>query len=142
MSEAEKKAVENLKKDKNKALACGDITIVNIEDIELVLNLITRLEQINAEHKKQNGELQTRVTELEKIVSEEKSINDDLSDDIAELFKRLEESISKDKIKEKIEELKNENYQISQESEIAFDSGIMKNNFKIQVLKELLKGSE
>lgn len=50
--------------------------------------------------------------------------------------------ISKDKIKEKIEELKNENYQISQESEIAFDSGIMKNNFKIQVLKELLKEGE
>lgn len=50
--------------------------------------------------------------------------------------------IPKSVIKEKIEELENENYQISQESEIAFDSGIMKNNFKIQVLKELLKGSE
>ena len=47
--------------------------------------------------------------------------------------------IPKSKIKEKIEELKNENYQISLGSEIAFDSEIFKNNLKIQVLQELME---
>lgn len=40
MNEEEKKAIERLKKDKNKPLACGDITIVNIDDLEIVLNYI------------------------------------------------------------------------------------------------------
>ena len=35
-------AIERLKKDKNKPLACGDITIVNIDDLELVLNLLEK----------------------------------------------------------------------------------------------------
>lgn len=43
------------------------------------------------------------------------------------------------KIKDKIGELKNENYQIALDSEVAFDTGIMKNNLKIQVLEELLQ---
>ena len=51
-------------------------------------------------------------------------------------------SIPKQKIKDKIEEFKNENYQIALDSEVAFDTGIMKNNLKIQVLEELLQESE
>lgn len=50
--------------------------------------------------------------------------------------------IPKQKIKDKIEEFKNENYQIALDSEVAFDTGIMKNNLKIQVLEELLQESE
>ena len=49
------------------------------------------------------------------------------------------ESIPVSLVEEKIEELKNESYQISLNSEVAFDSGIMKNNLKIQVLQELLE---
>ena len=37
-------AIERLKKDKNKPLACGDITIVNIDDLETVLNLLENKE--------------------------------------------------------------------------------------------------
>lgn len=47
--------------------------------------------------------------------------------------------IPKSKVKEKIEELENESYQISLKSEVAFDSGIMKNNLRIKVLQELLE---
>ena len=53
-----------------------------------------------------------------------------------------EKYISKQKIKDKIEELKNENYQIALDSEVVFDTGIIKNNIKIQVLEELLQKSE
>lgn len=38
----EEEAIERLKKDKNKPLACGDITIVNIDDLETVLNLLEK----------------------------------------------------------------------------------------------------
>lgn len=47
--------------------------------------------------------------------------------------------IPKQKIKDKIEELKDENYQISLGSNILLDTQITKNNFKIQVLEELLQ---
>lgn len=42
----EKEAIERLKKDKNKPLACGDITIVNIDDLETVLNLLEKKDNI------------------------------------------------------------------------------------------------
>ena len=38
----EEEAIERLKKDKNKPLACGDITIVDIDDLEIVLNLLEK----------------------------------------------------------------------------------------------------
>lgn len=50
-----------------------------------------------------------------------------------------ENYIPKQKIKDKIEELKDENYQISLGSNILLDTQITKNNFKIQVLEELLQ---
>lgn len=40
MNKELEEAVERLKKDKNKPLYCGDITIVNIDDLETVLNYI------------------------------------------------------------------------------------------------------
>lgn len=36
----EQEAIERLNKDKNHPLACGDITIVNVEDIETVLSML------------------------------------------------------------------------------------------------------
>ena len=42
----EEEAIERLKKDKNKPLACGDITIVDIDDLELVLNLLEKKDKI------------------------------------------------------------------------------------------------
>lgn len=82
--------------------------------------------------------IETVLADRERLIKD----NYKLDRENQKLFEIQFEYISKDKIKEKIEELKNENYQISQESEIAFDSGIMKNNFKIQVLQELLEGRE
>lgn len=38
----EEEAIERLKKDKNKPLACGDITIVNTDDLETVLNILEK----------------------------------------------------------------------------------------------------
>mgnify|MGYP005772559359 CR=1 FL=1 len=40
MIKEEEKTIYRLNKDKNNPLACGDITIVNVEDIETVLNML------------------------------------------------------------------------------------------------------
>ena len=40
MTKEEEKTIYRLNKDKNNPLACGDITIVNVEDIETVLNML------------------------------------------------------------------------------------------------------
>lgn len=77
---------------------------------------------------KENGELRERVKELEEDLYSANKIVEEYID-----------SIPKQKIKEKIEELKDENYQISLGSNILLDTQITKNNFKIQVLEELLQ---
>ena len=41
----EEEVIERLKKDKKKPLACGDITIVNTDDLEAVLNLLEKKEK-------------------------------------------------------------------------------------------------
>ena len=40
MTTEQREAIDRLNKDKNKPLACGDITIVNISDLETALSLI------------------------------------------------------------------------------------------------------
>lgn len=40
MTTEQREAIDRLNKDKNKPLACGDITIVNVEDIETVLSML------------------------------------------------------------------------------------------------------
>ena len=78
--------------------------------------------------KKKIGELRERVKELEEDLYSANKIVEEYID-----------SIPKQKIKDKIEELKDENYQISLGSNILLDTQITKNNFKIQVLEELLQ---
>lgn len=40
MTTEQREAIDRLNKDKNKPLACGDITIVNISDLDTALSLI------------------------------------------------------------------------------------------------------
>lgn len=51
MTNEQREAIDRLNKDKNKPLACGDITIVNVEDIETVLSM---LKEKDAAIKKKN----------------------------------------------------------------------------------------
>ena len=111
-------------------------------DIETVLNMLKEKEKQNRELMEEYHKKVQEVIDLEQDI---KILQDDFED------KRLvyidtpefqDSYISKQKIKDKIEEFKNENYQIALDSEVAFDTGIMKNNLKIQVLKELLQESE
>lgn len=44
MNKELEEAIKRLSKDKNKPLACGDITIVNIEDLDIVLDYVEILE--------------------------------------------------------------------------------------------------
>lgn len=51
MTKEQEEAIYRLNADKNKPLACGDITIVNVEDIETVLSM---LKEKDAAIKKKN----------------------------------------------------------------------------------------
>ena len=60
MTNEQREAIDRLNKDKNKTLACGDITIVNIADLDTVLSLIKEQQEeiekyksMIIEHKKQ-----------------------------------------------------------------------------------------
>ena len=52
MTKEEEKTIYRLNKDKNNTLACGDITIVNVEDIETVLNMLKEKDEQIAKYEK------------------------------------------------------------------------------------------
>lgn len=85
MSEEEKKAIDIIKyNDIARPLACGDITICNIEDLKIALNLIQkqqeeieRLNNLNNHQSKEIGkavdytfELNTELEKKDKIIEE------------------------------------------------------------------------
>ena len=53
MTNEQREAIDRLNKDKNKPLACGDITIVNVEDIETVLSMLKEKDEKIEYYKKQ-----------------------------------------------------------------------------------------
>ena len=53
MTTEQREAIDRLNKDKNKPLACGDITIVNISDLDTALSLIKEQRKENELAKKQ-----------------------------------------------------------------------------------------
>lgn len=61
-------AIERLKKDKNKPLACGDITIVDIDDLEIVLNLLEKKDVTIIETKEANRQLSVELQKKDKII--------------------------------------------------------------------------
>lgn len=87
------------------------------------------------------------VTDKEKAIEIVKKFNKEnryrdcgrINNAIDTLIYIAENSIPKQVVKDKIEELKDENYQISLGSNILLDTQITKNNLKIQVLEELLQ---
>ena len=122
------------------------------EMINYYENEIARQKQINEEHQKEIAELKEYIfiapnldemtaTKYANIQREAYTKGRAEEQQRAEyiIYKNF---IPKQKIKDKIEELKDENYQISLGSNILLDTQITKNNFKIQVLEELLQESE
>ena len=81
--------------------------------------------------KKKIGELRERVKELEGDLYSANKIVEEYID-----------SIPKQKIKDKIEELKNEKEQLRIDKNVTWDSQIYKLDLKIQVLQELLQEEE
>ena len=122
-------------------------------DIKNILSDYTRQKQINEEHQKINGELREKVKELEKNIekiSESSSNNEELIKKInsGETFtvKQLgfikKNFIPKQKVKDKIEELKIQgNYKTldNPEGRIHF---LKESDYKIEVCEELLQESE
>lgn len=123
-------------------------------DIKNILSDYTRQKQINEEHQKINGELREKVKELEKNIekiSESSSNNEELIKKInsGETFtvKQLgfikKNFIPKQKVKDKIEELKIQgNYKTLDNPEGRIHFLKEESDYKIEVCEELLQESE
>ena len=143
MSEEEKKAIEKIKLDMSKPLACKEITICDVDDLIKLLNLIEKqqaeldlynnLKQIEQEHQKINRELREEIDIQIEHNKEIDNMNKILANTIRGDSIIINDSISKDKIREKIEELKS-----SREFYQNFPDDYMA-EISINVLKEFLE---
>lgn len=121
--------------------------------IENILQDYTRQEQINEQHQNINGELREKVKELEEenmqkdleIIGKEEYTEANMKEIISQYYTANEDCIQKQKIKDKIEELKR------QRRELGFKTYLKKEDIinddreivcKIQGLQELLQESE
>ena len=119
------------------------------EMINYYENEIARQKQINEEHQKEIAELKEYIfiaPNLDEMtatkyanIQREAYIKGRAEEQQRAEYIIYKNFIPKQKIKDKIEELKDENYQISLGSNILLDTQITKNNFKIQILEELLQ---
>ena len=79
------KAIDKIKLDISKPLACKEITICDVDDLIKLLNLIekqqaeldsyTNLKQIEQEHQKINGELREEIKQLKEELLKENNLN-------------------------------------------------------------------
>lgn len=128
MTEEEKEAIEIIK---GLAVYYDDYSLLDEEEIEenesvnksieLILNLIEKLQKENEELKNQEATAR-RINEL--------------------LVQRYSNSIPIQKVKDKIEEYKNEIGQLRIEKNVTYDSGIYKLELKREALQELLESEE
>lgn len=105
-------------------------TVDCINTIEHLINNYTRQKQINEEHQKINGELREKVKELEDKYILEKVAKEEVEE-------LLEDSIPKQKIKDKLEEI-NKKYENSKDEN--GESPYYYPDFTIRILQELLGG--
>lgn len=94
-----------------------------------------RLEKIDFEKDMKIKELKKENEELKNQEVTARKINE-------LLVQRYSNSISKSKLKDKIEELKEEIEQLRIERNVTYDSGIYRNQIKIDILQELLESEE
>lgn len=94
MANKQKEAIDRLNKDKNRPLACGDITVVNIADIDTALLLIQEqdkyikdandittemsndIKKLTSEIKKKDKQIDLMAKFIENNMSEKKIINE------------------------------------------------------------------
>ena len=121
MSEEEKKAYEELKKEINKPLEvpedkCNTFILYNIDNAKIISNLIEKQQKEIDLCEETEIALNNRIMDLEEINKEHQKLNGELRDEIKRQGntreieeKYIEENfISKDKIRDKIEELNKE----------------------------------
>lgn len=154
MSEEEKKAIEDLKEEINRPVEVREykfdtFILYNIKNAKIILNLIEKqqaeldsynnLKQIEQEHKKINGELREELKRERETSHFLQSQLDIANANIIHLKiakeeseELLENSVSKDKIREKIEEVK------SLENASIADILESEKEFCIDILEELL----
>lgn len=144
---------EIIKIIKNSWLYNDEENVKFVNAIEHLLLDYTRQKQINEEHQKINGELREQVKELEEenmqkdleIIGKEEYTEANMKEIISQYYTANEDCIQKQKIKDKIEELKR------QRRELGFKTYLKKEDIinddreivcKIQGLQELLQESE
>ena len=102
------------------------------------------LEEIEENHRQENGKLRERVKELEENINKQKQLTKIAQTITDESIKEALIEFEKDYIpvsliKENIEELKEEIEQLRIERNVTYDSSIYRNQIKIDILQELLE---
>ena len=137
MSEEEKKAIDKLKRSAN-------YFVMPIYETTIILNLIEKqqkeienLKEINKEHQKLNGELRDEIDDLKQLMAHKNGYTKQLEEDLFENASNY--VVSKDKIREKIEEYKKPKKfkEVDQYGEIIEGEIIYKD--VVAALKKLLK---
>lgn len=164
MNEEEKKAIELLENIKDNSWTTKYIMSSDSKNAEIVLNLIEKLqkdiegwksyseelEETNTEISNKKYELEFEVEKLQKEIEELKENKTGLEEEIQEQAKNLiqneeyitKECILKEKVKDKIEELKNNALIIIKQNDKYYYETNKYNKIVIQVLQELIEERE
>lgn len=71
MTEKEKEAIDIIKyNDIARPLACGDVTICNVEDLKVALNLIQRQQEENIKLKQENEKKGKAMNEMLEVIAQ------------------------------------------------------------------------
>ena len=115
--------------------------------IEHLIKAYKNLKEIEESHRNENGRLRERVKGLEENINKQKQLTKIAQTITDESIKEALIEFEKDYIpvslvEEKIEELKEEIEQLRIEKNVTYDSGIYRNQIKIDILQELLESEE
>lgn len=134
MNEEEKKAIEDIKRELSDEDKKEYMSSWFAKDLDIAVNLIEKLQKENEEYKKAIDVVNKEKADWIKAYQEEKDKQFDLINKISS-----NDFIQKQKVKDRIEELKNNPLKIKQNDKYYYETDAY-NKIVIQVLQELLEG--
>ena len=152
-TEEDIKILESIIKINNDYLKGVENQTINQKEIKALEHILSDYKKLQEEFRqvdhecdrleKIDFEKDMKIKELKKENEELKEINNELEAEKNEAIRRYNfESIPVSLVEEKIEELKEEIEQLRIERNVTYDSGIYRNQIKIDILQELLESEE
>lgn len=134
MNEEEKKAIEDIKRELSDEDKKEYMSSWFAKDLDIAVNLIEKLQKENEEYKKAIDVVNKEKADWIKAYQEEKDKQFDLINKISS-----NDFIQKQKVKDRIEKLKNNPLKIKQNDKYYYETDAY-NKIVVQVLQELLEG--